>query len=274
MELQVAWPGDVAPVRAVFLDVYGTMVLSSAGAMAREEPREGVEDPVRLAVKGEGVEVGLEVSSLQMALLIEARHAEARRQGVDFPEVDICEVWREMTGGRLDDETLARLAVRCEIAANPCWPEPTLSATLAELKARGIPVGIVSNAQFYTCEMLEAFLGTSLEAAGINPALMFWSHKERRAKPSPTLYEAAVNRLEEVCGIPADQAAMVGNDLRNDVAPAIAVGMQGILYAGDMRSLRLHDEDPELAALRPSFTITSLEQLLLLVPDRSANRHA
>lgn len=262
----------IAPLAAIFLDVYGTMVLSAAGELAKDAEHHAGSDPVRAALVAEGIDAGEELTWLCLLEIIRSHHAAARERGIDFPEVDILEVWRELTDGMVDDATLSRLAVRCETAGNPCWPEPTLAETLAELKMREIPLGIISNAQFYTREMLEAFLCTSLEDAGIHPQLEVWSHKENLAKPSPMLYEIAAQRLYEVCGIPSSHAAMVGNDLRNDIAPAVALGFQGILYAGDARSLRLRQDSPALANLKPHYTITSLQQLLSLVPTRAPAR--
>ena len=58
-----------------------------------------------------------------------------------------------------------------------------------------------------------------------------------------------------------DQVAYIGNDRRNDMAPAQDVGFQTILFAGDARSLRMRDDDPTCNHVQPDLRITHLDQL-------------
>ena len=251
------------PPRAVLLDVYGTMVLSAAGEIANDAGTSVSHDPVAQALAAERLDPAL-FGWDDLRAAITRRHAQLRADGASHPEVEIRSLWRQLlatAGVDAPAPLVERLAARCEIAANPCWPEPTLATTLARLAAVGIPLGIVSNAQFYTRAMLEAFLGRPLDAAGIRPELEAWSFAEGVGKPEPALYHSAARRLLDSCGIAAADTVMVGNDIRNDIAPARQAGLRGVLYAGDLRSLRLRRDDPQLAAERPHATITSLAQL-------------
>jgi len=53
----------------------------------------------------------------------------------------------------------------------------------------------------------------------------------------------------------------VGNDVRNDVAPARSCGCRTALFAGDRRSLRERSDEPDCAGVRADVTLTALEQL-------------
>ena len=94
--------------------------------------------------------------------------------------------------------------------------------------------------------------------------MQYFSYQHRHAKPGGYLYNLAAERLAEL-GVEPHEVVYVGNDVRNDVAPALRVGFRAVLFAGDRRSLRLRLEDPELRDLQPTATITNLEQLLPLI---------
>jgi putative hydrolase of the HAD superfamily len=68
-------------------------------------------------------------------------------------------------------------------------------------------------------------------------------------------------------GIAGEQAAFIGNDMRNDIAPAHAAGLQTVLFAGDARSLRLRQDDPCCRDLQPDLRITHLNQLASFISN-------
>ncbi len=80
------------------------------------------------------------------------------------------------------------------------------------------------------------------------------------AKPSRRLYDLLLERLPD--GLEASQCLYVGNDMRNDIAPAAAVGMKTALFAGDRRSLRLREGDPLTEGVSPDLVVTHLHQIL------------
>ncbi len=215
------------PVRAVLFDVYGTLLISAAGDIGSASP---------------------------LAVRVARHHAEARSRGVDWPEVDVRVLWAE-TGVAAGD--VERVAVEHELAVNPVWPMPGFPAVVAELAAR-MPVGIVSNAQFFTPPALEALAGRTLAELGVDEELCLWSWREGRAKPSPALFAEAARRLAGR-GVAPGEVLMVGNSARKDVAPAQAAGFRAALFAGDRRS---YDPDP---AIRPDAIIARLDQVLDLL---------
>jgi len=260
----------LGPLDAVLFDVYGTMLVSASGDV-------GVDAP---ADRGEALEAALAAvgvawrgppnAALNVLLAeIDRRHQTARRAGVDFPEVDIVAVWgRTLTelAGRgwvagADGVDLQALAVEFEVRANPIWPMPGLLAVLAGLQRAGKRLGVISNAQFYTPEAFPALLGKTLAELGFPREFQFYSFQHGRAKPGGDLYQLAVAALHEV-GIPAERALMVGNDVRNDVAPAARLGFRTALFAGDARSFRPRRDDPACAGLVPDLVVTELADLL------------
>jgi putative hydrolase of the HAD superfamily len=114
---------------------------------------------------------------------------------------------------------------------------PGAGATLAALRRGGLPLGIVSNAQFYTPWLFPVHFGAGLRALGFRPRLCAWSYRSRCAKPSASLFRGPLRSLQRR-GIPASATLVVGNDRRNDIDPAVRLGCRTALFAGDARSYR------------------------------------
>jgi len=157
-----------------------------------------------------------------------------------------------------------RLAIEYEVRANPVWPMPGCREVLAALCEAGLVLGLISNAQFFTPYLFPALLGKSRAELGFHPELQFFSFEQRQAKPGGGLFRLARAQLERL-GIAPDSVVYVGNDMRNDIAPAARIGFQTALFAGDRRSLRLRPDDSSIDDVRPDAILTSLEQLLSCV---------
>ncbi len=271
-------PTDQAPVharlegiRAVLFDVYGTLFISASGEVgtSRESASDG-------ALSGALEAVGVRSTPLLdrdahcLFDVIESFHAESRRAGIEYPEVDVVEVWRrvvtELAGRGIveprpwDRAQLERLAVEYEARANPVWPMPGLEACLRSLSGNGLLLGTLSNGQFYTRELFAALLGQPAEFWGIDSELQYYSYQHGRAKPGPDLYQMAAEALRRR-GVEPEAVLCVGNDMLNDVFPAQQTGFRTALYAGDRRSLRLRHGDPRVGALRPDLVLTRLAEL-------------
>jgi putative hydrolase of the HAD superfamily len=88
---------------------------------------------------------------------------------------------------------------------------------LAELRARGLKVGLVSN----TSRDLDAFL----RHFGIEVDAWISSGTHGKVKPSPLIFAAAL----EMLGVEAEDAVMIGDSPEDDVEGARAVGMRALL---------------------------------------------
>ena len=264
-------PTGVAPrtarldgIRAVLFDVYGTLLISASGDIDAVPESRADAFIAALGALDLASPVDGQAGADRLLGHVRAEHGRLRARGIGCPEIDIREIWRSLAGELglgLAPEDLERLAVEFEVRVNPVWPMPGARACIDALRDRGLVLGIVSNAQFYTDDALEALLGARAAALGFEPELTLWSYRLGAAKPGPELYSAARRALERR-GLEPHEALYVGNDMRNDIAPARAAGMRTALFAGDARSLRLREEDPQLAAVDPNLVLIDLPAIL------------
>jgi putative hydrolase of the HAD superfamily len=271
---------ELAPlshIRAVVFDVYGTLVISASGDIgASQQPC--TPDLARAALAATGVDTASLPADLDgpaaLREIIEASHRRSRAQGIEYPEVDILAIWRELLGASgldLDDDSVRRIAIEYELRSNPVWPMPGLREVIAELARRRLVLGIVSNAQFYTPLMLQAFLGMDIAQAGFDLRCCAWSYREGVAKPSTRIYEPVIAGLSKGHGISPNQVLYIGNDRRNDIWPAAELGFRTALFAGDARSLRQRHDDARLAGVEPDRVLTDLMQITdALIPEAPA----
>ncbi len=265
----------LAGVRAVLFDVYGTLFQSGVGDISLAEEDRGThrEKIIRASMKDAGLQV-LDQKTPLAELFHDTIRAEQdirREQGVDFPEVDILGVWEDLIGqleayelirGRASRAVLRTLAVLYEASVNPAAPMPGAQDTIEGLLDKQKSLGIVSNAQFYTPLLFEAFLEGSPHDLGFEEILCVWSYEHTVAKPSAKLFEVAAERLQALDGIAPKETLYIGNDMRNDIAPAAKLGFKTALFAGDKRSLRLRKDDDSCKGVKPDLVLTELEQLL------------
>ncbi len=106
--------------------------------------------------------------------------------------------------------------------------------TLAELRARGLKLGLISN----TNRDLAAFV----RHFEIDVDAWISSGSHGKVKPSPTIFRAVLELLEVEPG----EAAMIGDSLSDDVEGARALGLQAFLLD---REGRYPERDDALASL-------------------------
>ncbi|MDR1319378.1 MAG: HAD family hydrolase [Treponema sp.] len=257
-------------VRACLFDVYGTLFCSAAGDIGTGE---NVVPGLTLPASGGAPALSGEDLRAYFRGRVAAIHREAAGK-TQWPEVRVDEIWTDFlrerkgadkTGGggeknRCSDPAGRELALRYELAVNPSGPMPGAEDAIRALKKAGCVLGIISNAQFFTPLLFEAFFGVSPGELGFDPELLIWSFEWGEAKPSPRLFNAAAGRLE-ARGIDPGACLFVGNDMLSDIAGAAAAGFRGVLFAGDGRSLRLREADPRLRGLRPAAIVRNLGDL-------------
>lgn len=259
-------------IRAVLFDIYGTLLISGCGDIGIHDAEDNAgamaEALATCGFRGDLPGAGARgVELLQGA--IREEHELAHAKGVPHPEVEIRELWRHVvavlaredliTGGE-EAARIERLAVAYECRVNPTWPMPEMEAALEAARRRGLPLGIVSNAQFLTPLLFEAFFDRPLAKLGFDPALMVYSYAEGIGKPDTRLYTTLAETLRGR-GIKPEAVLYVGNDMLKDVWTAAQVGFRTALFAGDARSLRLREEDERCQGLKPDAVLTRLDQL-------------
>jgi putative hydrolase of the HAD superfamily len=205
----------------------------------------------------------------RLTAMIGVVHAAARKRGISHPEVDIEEIWRltlsTLSEGassatpRLDAEQIRRVAVEFECRTNPVWPMPHAAWCLKTLHESGIKLGVLSNAQFYTKELFPALLGGTANTFRFVPELQFYSFEFGFAKPGLQLHAAARAALASL-DIRPEETLCVGNDLVNDIAPAVQLGFRTALFAGDQHSLRAATSFGQ-GGIAPDIVLTDLAQI-------------
>lgn len=126
--------------------------------------------------------------------------------------------------------------------------------TLDELRARGLYLGVVSNAD-------DDFLGPVLARHGFDTRLDHWTSSEeaRSCKPDRRIYEVALAKA----GQPAARTLFVGDSPQHDVAGAHAAGMRTVLIGEPGVAAPLsHGLDAPVAA---DFAVRALPEILAIV---------
>ncbi|MEX2578966.1 MAG: HAD family hydrolase [Verrucomicrobiales bacterium] len=265
-------PADVPPkltamggIKAVIFDIYGTLLVSAAGGGDR--PDEATSQAMAKVVErlGPPLKAGDGAALAVAYRAVVRQHQDSRRaEGVDFPEIEIREVWETVLGEfvptRLSSAAIESASIAFECAVNPVGPMPGARGAIEALRGTGFLLGVVSNAQFYTPVVIESCLGASFGELGFASDLMVFSYLERRSKPSVALFECLKSRAAER-SVSADEMLYLGNDLEKDMFSAAAAGFRTGLFAGDQRSLRLGGRSYAEASEKADVVITDLEQL-------------
>jgi putative hydrolase of the HAD superfamily len=281
-------PTELAPaynhkgtVKAVIFDVYGTMLISASGDI---EESEISTSNVRKALEAADisiVSVNHEVAVLNHMLdsfkrEIHSVHINERSAYNPYPEVNILEIWSRILKEQSNKNELKindELCVKCftfvfEVLSNNIYPMPGMKDVIRTLKSKGIPLGIISNAQFYTPVILNFFLDNPVDDPDVSPfdpELTILSYQFKRSKPDHYLFELIRSRCKEKYDIPPGQILFVGNDMFRDIYPAFTAGFKTALFAGDKRSLRLRSENPAMNELNPDYVITDLRQIFNII---------
>lgn len=265
-------------VKAVLFDVYGTLIISGSGDVGTAAAIDTSEALTQaLVVSGfEGdPELAGRIGKDMLKAEVQEWHKAGREAGADYPEVEITKVWKKIVESlgqtealrakEFEAEQIRRLGLEYECRVNPVFPMPGSIELLDGLKAKGVPMGIVSNAQYYTPIIFSAFFERSIQEIGFDPECCVWSYKELKAKPSADLFPKAGKFLEQNHGVKLSETVYVGNDMLNDMYTAKEAGCKTVLFAGDKRSLRLRENDDRCKELKPDAVITSLSQLVEII---------
>ena len=252
-------------IKYVVFDIYGTIMISAAGdislAGGDTAPGAAMEQVfAKLNLSGESP-IGLE----RYNALVQQHQETRRKEGIEFPEIEIREIWSELLseyGG--NPKQAEEAAVIFECAANPVWPMDGFAACLGEIRSRGLGLGVISNAQFYTRLLFPALGGGRLPELGFDPDAMIFSYEMREGKPSRNLYLAMAERLRKKSIDPV-QVLYIGNDRLKDIWPARLSGFMTVYFAGDQRSHRWRKDDKRLADVMPDAVITHLNQIVDLI---------
>lgn len=247
-------------IECILFDIYGTLFVSGSGDIGLSKKQARHSKALERLLQRFHIAKSPDLILNDLHHAIEQRHAELRNDGIDYPEVKIDAIWKRILIDK-DMDTVQNFAVEFELIVNPVYPMPHIKEMLAKIGSQNIKMGIISNAQFYTPYLFKWLIGSSVHKLGFDPDLTLYSYTFSHAKPSEYLFRIAAERLEKI-NIPAYKTLFVGNDMLNDIYPAIKTGFKTALFAGDRRSLRMRQDDPRCKHLKADIIITDLIQLL------------
>jgi putative hydrolase of the HAD superfamily len=259
--------GNVSqPVKCILFDVYGTLLIGASGDTESAVDSERLSSRLFTLLERYRIDKTPQQLKQELDAAVDAAHQISKEMGIEFPEVQIVDIWRQI----LKSENITDLkafALEYELITNPVYPMPDLMNLLATCRKCQVAMGIISNAQFYTPLMFEYFCDTDLIHLGFHPDLIFFSYQFGMAKPSSHLFAAAIERLRKL-NIAPEETLFLGNDMLKDIYPANQAGMQTALFAGDRRSLRLRRNHPLCQHLVPLILVTDLNQIATLLANQ------
>lgn len=247
-------------IQCMVFDIYGTLFISGVGDIGISKHVSKNLHEIESLLRAFGIEESAQNTLERFYRNIEDTHQEMNQKGIDYPEVRIDRVWMNVLRFS-DGETARNFATRFEMCVNPVYPMPHLEELLVKCRHGSLPLGIISNAQFFTPHLFRWFLDSTPETLGFDPELTVFSYRMGRAKPSEMLFLRVAETLSKR-NISLESTLYIGNDMLNDIYPAHKTGFKTALFAGDKRSLRLRKDHPLCRNLKPDIVVTDLIQLL------------
>ena len=270
-------------IRTVVFDVYGTLVISASGDIDESVISTG---NLKASLDAAGIVLSKTLANPQQVLAdmlnsfkkhILKVHNEERRPDKPYPEIDILEIWETILNKSSQDKLIDMsdpLCIKCftfvfEVLCNNIYPMPHMKDVILKLAEKNLPLGIISNAQFYTPVILNFFMYGKITDSEVvdpfDPDITVFSYQHKRSKPDNHLFDMLKDQCRKKYHINPSEILFVGNDMFRDIYPANTAGFKTVLFAGDSKSLRLRKEKPETEGLNPDYIITELNQLLKII---------
>lgn len=269
-------------IKCIIFDVYGTLLISEAGDIDHN-PLEAAS--MMKAFEYCGIDLHTEDKEKAAKELLHdyldnivSELDRLSQLGIDHPEIEIRDVWNKIIAkahdnnvvlDEIDAKTRDRLAIVFELLNNPVAPTAKMNFVLKALQENNYPLGIVSNAQFYTPIIMSYFMNRTLRGGSdltfFESDLVFLSYKYHRGKPSIFLFKELLTIIKESYHLKGKNVLYIGNDMYKDVYPARKVGLKTALFAGDKRSLRLRSDKRALEGIYPDFIIKDLGDIFEII---------
>lgn len=263
-----------ATIKAAIFDIYGTLLVSASGDVEESDHNES--NLQRALIEGgyiifDDIPAGaFEFMLADFRFSILEHHKKKKSAGVPYPEINIKNVWGDVLERAIQRGWLApgkaacrdQFVVTFEILSNQVYPMPGMEDIITTFRQRNIPLGIVSNAQFYTPLIMNYYLKNEPSEEAIppfDPDLTVFSFRLGKGKPDSYLYKSIIPNLRSKYGLQPEETLFIGNDMLNDVYAANEAGFKTALFAGDKRSLRWRAD--RVGSLQPDYVITDLQQL-------------
>jgi putative hydrolase of the HAD superfamily len=270
-----------AGIKAFIFDIYGTLLISASGdidesVLSTDNLMQAFQaSDIKFIENGEASAELLQQILSEFRQSIKEFHEQKRSEDRPYPEIDISHIWESILRSHQSKLIIEDpLCIKCfvfvfEVLSNRIYPMPGMKELLNRLASLHYPLGVISNAQFYTPVILNYFLNDLVSDAEavdpFDPDLTLFSYKYMRSKPDPYLFQLLKDKCLQKYGLFADEILFIGNDMFRDIYPAFLAGFKTALFAGDTKSLRLRQDKPELKKIVPDFIVTDLLQLLTIL---------
>ncbi len=265
-------------IKAVVFDIYGTLLVSASGDITESD--QTITNLQHALIEGGYIikddipEGAFDFMLADFRFTILEHHKKSKSENIPYPEINIRKVWGDVLKRAEDRLWIAegnhacrdQFVVTFEVLSNRVFPMPGMQGIIYHIQNRQIPLGIVSNAQFYTPLIMNHYLRNEPNQEVIppfDPDLTVFSFKLGKGKPDSYLYKKLIPALKNKYQISPEETLFIGNDMLNDVFAAQKAGFKTALFAGDKRSLRLREK--QVGNLKPDFIITELEQLKKII---------
>ncbi|GLY32971.1 HAD family hydrolase [Kineosporia sp. NBRC 101731] len=183
----------------------------------------------------------------------------ARAEGEDSDWQAYARAFLKATGAQADGQEESAVEAFIDGFNHTLWqhPMPSAAQTLQSLADRGVPIGIVSNAEGQVEGDLARFGICGVDTPGVaRVACVVDSHVVGVRKPDPAIFLHALDAL----GVPASpRIAYVGDTVFFDVRSATAAGLTPLLHD----PYGIHEADPHPSG--PHRVLSRLGDLLDLV---------
>ena len=253
---------------AVLFDVFGTLLRTRAA--------EDSDLPAILSSAARAAEISLpeadcpQLMAQYRAEIVRLKKIGQEQRGV-HAEINVADAWanvllRNVSGCTRQQAEEFAFAYTV-LSAHP-HEMPGMARVLAGCTELGIPIGAVSNAQYFTLHLVN-YLATGLPLDGsgygvFDGDLCSLSFQHRVVKPDRRMFSPVLQALA-ARSIHAPDCLFVGNDMYRDMYPARQAGFKTVLFAGDTDSLRLRPDNKHAVGIRPDYIIHSLAQLLDII---------
>jgi putative hydrolase of the HAD superfamily len=236
-------------LRAVLFDFGHTLVDFHRTQDALLDAYEQVRSRIEAALNIDAPEVGHLIDRVanEVDRVVAVSYAEGRLEELDIVQV-FDEVLLTTLGLTVPPDVVAHIVALDHSAySNTLTVSDGTLGTLAELRDRGLAMGLVSNVA-----LLPDLMRADLEKLGLAPFLdaTTFSSEMRTRKPDPRIFRRVLDELE----VDPHDAAFVGDRVYDDVGGAQRVGMRGVLT----REFR---REPDVEGIRPDAVIERLPEL-------------
>ncbi len=244
-------------IRAVGFDLWETLITNTSDVSRLQKDLRLTRMAEILALDAEHIDDAHRGSwqRCQELYWSEDRDIPCRRQVEHFLEL------LELDPASFDEETLAKLEHAYATAAVEIPPRVVAGAPelLAELKSRGLRVGLISNTGRTPGYALREILSRLGLADSID--VMVFSNEHGYCKPLPSIFEELRLGLD----VAYDEMMFVGDNLYVDVHGAQRCGMRGVHFTPSVRGDAIAPAVDHGLEITPDAVVTSLLQLVPLI---------